>query len=64
MIMEQHELGRDWEQSKQKIREQYPHVRDEDLHLEPGKEEELLERLQEKLGKTKKEIRNWLHIMG
>ena len=64
MIMEQHELGRDWEQSKQKIREQYPHVRDEDLHLEPGKEEELLERLQEKLGKTKKEIRNWLNIMG
>ena len=64
MIMEQHELGRDWEQSKQKIREQYPHVREEDLHLERGKEEELLERLQEKLGKTKKEIRNWLHIMG
>ena len=62
--MEQRDLSTNWEQSKQKIKREYPHVKDEDLHLEPGKEEELLERLQQKLGKTKKEIRNWLHIMG
>ena len=62
--MERNDPRIDWEQSKQRIKEQYPHMKDEDLHFEPGKEEELLERLQEKLGKTKKEIRNWLHIMG
>jgi len=62
--MEQKDLGKNWEESKQRIKAHYPHVKDEDLNFEPGKEEELLERLQEKLGKTKKEIRNWLHIMG
>lgn len=53
-----------WERSKEQIKKEYPDLTDEDLRCEPGKEEELLERLQQKLKKTKKEIRNWLHIMG
>jgi hypothetical protein len=46
------------------VKEEHPHLNDEDLHYEPGREDELVLRLAEKLQKTKKEIRNWLHIMG
>jgi len=62
--METRSSGSDWERSIEQIKKEHPHLTDEDLRFEPGKEEELLERLQQKLGKTKKEIRNWLHIMG
>lgn len=62
--MENDDFKEKWEQSKHKIKEAYPHLTDEDLAYRIGKEEELLEELQKKLGKTKKEIRNWLHIMG
>lgn len=53
-----------WEQTKLKLQKEYPHLTEDDLCYEIGKEEELLKRLQEKLGKTKKEIRNWLSVMG
>jgi len=53
-----------WPEYKEQIKKDYPHVTEDDLKYESGREEELLTRLQEKLGKTKKEIRNWLHIMG
>lgn len=62
--MENKNFGERWEQSKEKIKEAYPEIKEQDLRYEPGKEEELLERLQQKLKKTKKEIRNWLHLMG
>ena len=35
-----------------------------ELDYELGKEEEVLMQLQQKLGKTKKAIFNWLHLMG
>lgn len=38
--------------------------RKEDLYHWVDDEENLLKKLQEKLGKTKQKIRNWLHIMG
>lgn len=53
-----------WEAAKKQLQEQYPHVDISDLEYRTGKEEELLERLQMKLGKTKKEINDWLRIMG
>jgi len=62
--METKPLAGDWEATRQRIQKEHPHLTDDDLQYEPGKEEELLDRLQEKLGKTKKEIRNWLHLMG
>ena len=42
----------------------YPHIKHEELDLELKKEEERLMHLQEDLSKTKKQIRNWLHLMG
>lgn len=53
-----------WPQTKAQLKKEHPELTDEDLHYDPGKEEELLLRLQTKLNKTKKEIRNWLHILG
>lgn len=53
-----------WEEYKQKLQANYPHLTETDLQYELNKEEELLERLQIKLGKTKKEIFDWLHLMG
>ncbi len=53
-----------WEQKKSELKKEYPQLEERDLEYEIGKEEELLQRLQEKLGKTKADIRNWLHIMG
>lgn len=58
------DIFKNWEESKKRLKQQYPHLTDEDLYYEIGKEEELLERLQGKMNKTKEEIFNWLHIMG
>lgn len=53
-----------WPEHRERLRKEYPQLSDEDLHYDPGKEEELLLRLQQKLNKTRHEIRNWLSILG
>ena len=53
-----------WPEYKKKIKETHPELTEDDLLYELNKEEELLERLQIRLGKTKKEIFDWLHVMG
>jgi hypothetical protein len=53
-----------WPEHRERLKNEYPHLKDEDLHYEAGQHEELVLRLAEKLKKTKTEIRNWLHIMG
>jgi len=58
------ELQEKWPDIKSKIKEIHPDIKDEDLEYEFGQESELLLRLQEKLGKTDKEIRNWLSVLG
>ncbi len=62
--MEDNELREKWPVIKSKIKELHPDIDDKDLYYELGKESELLLRLQEKLGKTNKEIKEWLSIMG
>lgn len=53
-----------WPDWKEKIQSLYPDITDEELMYELDKEEELLERLQVKTGKTKAQIYEWLHLMG
>jgi hypothetical protein len=53
-----------WEDTRERLRKAYPTLTTDDLIYEIGKEEELLERLQKKLDKNKKEIRKWLSWMG
>ena len=62
--MELPSFAEKWPELKKKLQEQYPHLTDEDLAYEIGKEGELLKRIQARLGQTDKEITNWLHLMG
>jgi uncharacterized protein YjbJ (UPF0337 family) len=47
-----------WKELSGKLKQQYANLTDDDLLYSKGKEEELLGRLQQKLGKTKEEIRS------
>lgn len=49
-------LKGDWNETKGKLKQQFASLTDDDLLLAEGKQEELLGRLQKKLGKTKEEI--------
>ncbi len=50
----------DWNVIKGKLKQQFAHLTDEDLLFIKGKEEELIGRLQQRIGKTKQEIRDLL----
>ena len=45
-----------WNEAAGKLKQQYANLTDDDLLFVKGKEEELLGRLQKKLGKTKEEV--------
>jgi uncharacterized protein YjbJ (UPF0337 family) len=45
-----------WNEMKGKLKQKYAHLTDNDLIYEEGKEDELLGRLQKKLGKSKDEV--------
>ncbi len=45
-----------WNELKGKLKQQYADLTDDDLLYVEGKEEELLGKLQQKLGKTREEI--------
>jgi uncharacterized protein YjbJ (UPF0337 family) len=50
-------LKGNWNETAGKLKQQYANLTDDDLLFEEGKEEELLGRLQAKVGKTKEQIR-------
>jgi len=49
-----------WEELKGKLKQKFAHLTDDDLMFSEGKEEELLGRLQTKLGKTNEEVRKMM----
>ncbi|MCH2449889.1 MAG: CsbD family protein [Gracilimonas sp.] len=49
-----------WNETKGKLKQKYSELTDDDLKFTEGKEDELLGRLQKKLGKTKDEIKKEL----
>ena len=51
------EIKGSWNEVKGKLKQKYAHLTDDDLLFAKGKEDELLGRLQKKLGRTKEEIR-------
>jgi uncharacterized protein YjbJ (UPF0337 family) len=53
-------LKGNWNEVAGKLKQQYANLTDDDLLFKEGKEEELLGRLQAKLGKTKEEIRKMI----
>ena len=50
-------LKGNWNEVTGKLKQQYANLTDDDLIFQKGKEEELLGRLQAKVGKTKEELR-------
>lgn len=54
------ELKGNWNETKGKLKEKYAVLTDNDLAYEEGQEEQLIGHLQEKLGKTKKEVKDIL----
>lgn len=54
------ELKGDWEVLKAKLKQKFADLTDDDLMFAEGKKEEMLGRLEIKLGKSKEEIRKIL----
>lgn len=52
------ELKGNWNEVKGKLKQRYGQLTDNDLSFSEGKEDELLGRLQQKLGKTKEALRD------
>jgi uncharacterized protein YjbJ (UPF0337 family) len=50
-----------WNQVKGKAKQSYADLTDDDLLYEEGKEDELIGRLQNKIGKSRDEVVNWLN---
>jgi uncharacterized protein YjbJ (UPF0337 family) len=51
------ELKGSWNEVKGKLKQKYAQLTDDDLTFAEGKDEELLGRLQQKLGKSKEDLR-------
>jgi uncharacterized protein YjbJ (UPF0337 family) len=57
------QLKGSWNEVKGKLKQKYGQLTDDDLKFAEGKDEELLGRLQQKLGKTKEELRKELESL-
>ncbi|WP_433895914.1 CsbD family protein [Sphingobacterium mizutaii] len=62
--MDKLDLKGKWNELKGKIKQQYAEWTDDDLAYEDGKDDELLGKLQQKLGKTREEVIDWLNKLG
>lgn len=54
------ELKGNWNEVKGKLKQKYGQLTEDDLSFAEGKEDELIGRIQKKLGKTKEEIKEEL----
>lgn len=54
------ELKGNWNETKGKLKQQFAELTDDDLLLVEGKQDEMLGKLQIKLGKTKEELEKLL----
>jgi len=50
-----------WNEVKGKVKQSYADLTDDDLLYEEGKEDELVGRLQQKTGKTRDQVVDWLN---
>jgi uncharacterized protein YjbJ (UPF0337 family) len=55
--MDRLNLKGSWNEAKGKLKQKYAQLTDDDLVYAEGKEDELYGRLQQKLGKTREELR-------
>jgi uncharacterized protein YjbJ (UPF0337 family) len=62
--MDKLEFKGHWNEWKGKMKQANADLTDDDLQYEEGKDDELLGRLQQKLGKTKDEVVAWIRSLG
>lgn len=62
--MDKLEIKGDWNEMKGRMKQAYGDLTDDDLVREEGKDDEFLGRLQQKLGKTKDEVVEWIRSLG
>ena len=60
MVMNKLKMKGSWNEIKGKLKQSYGNLTDDDLVFAEGKDDELLGRLQKKLGKTKDEVRSMI----
>lgn len=53
-------LNGSWNEVKGKAKKEYADLTDDDLLYEEGQDDELLGRLQKKIGKTKEQVKDWI----
>ena len=58
--MDSLELKGKWNELKGKVKQAHADLTDDDLRYEEGKDDELVGRLQQKLGKTREDVITWL----
>ena len=58
--MDRLELKGNWNELKGKVKQAHGDLTDDDLRYEEGKDDELLGRLQKKLGKSREDLIRWL----
>jgi uncharacterized protein YjbJ (UPF0337 family) len=58
--METNQVKGKWNEQKGKLKQQFAILTDDDLMFAAGKKDEMLGRLQIKLGKTKEELRDFI----
>ena len=56
-------LKGNWNETKGKMKQAYGDLTDDDLKRDEGKDDEFVGRLQQKLGKTKDEIIDWIQSL-
>lgn len=57
-------LENPWSEVKEKIKEVNYDLTDDDLAYEPGKEDELLNRLSKKMNKSTEEVKGWIESIS
>jgi len=56
-------LRGNWNETKGKMKQAYADLTDNDLQYQEGKDDEFIGRLQQKLGKSKDEVINWIQSL-
>lgn len=56
-------LKGNWNEVKGKIKQKYSNLTDDDLLYEEGKDDELLGKIQQKIGQSKEEVKKWIESL-
>jgi uncharacterized protein YjbJ (UPF0337 family) len=56
-------LKGNWNEIKGKIKQQYADLTEDDLKYEEGQDDELIGRIQKKIGKSKDEVIEWIQSL-